>query len=344
MLTRITSGTTLTLIIFLAGSALAQGGGSLDISAFADLIFPVSASTETGTEVRVNQAEVDLEGAIAEDVTAAMALAYDPEAETFALAVLAVEMPLLTAGAWSAALTAGQFDIPFGIDYKVYASVDRRLVHGPLFVDYTHEGWNDLGVNFNLAARGFGADVFVINGSNCGRGVVSPLKFVERLDIKRALGSRVHYGVTDGVELGLSGALFHDQENVLAMTLMGADFQAAFGALSFKGEYVTQTVDRTTPAEATNKGFYLQGMYEFGKFFGVARYDGWSPDLEGSLSPERVSLGIGYVVREGLEVRLEHDAGLRDLEDETWLQMVMNFGSVGRYSGPNLQYKADNLQ
>jgi hypothetical protein len=315
--------------LLLAGSAPAQEGGGLDISAFADIIFPVSPDSLSGSQVRVNQAEIDLEGVIAEDVTAAMALAYDPDAETFALAVLAVEVPLHETESWSAALTAGQFDVPFGIDYQVYASVDRRLVHGPLFVDFTHEGWNDMGANLNLAAGGFGADVFFINGSAAGRGVVNPAKIWDRQDIKRAEGARVHYGVLEGVEVGLSGAWFHDLADVTTMTLMGADFQAALGAFSCKGEFISNKVDRDTPFEATHEGFYLQGMYEYGQFFGVARYDKWNPGIEGAEAPERLSLGAGYVVREGLELRLEHDAGLKELDDVTWLQMVMNFGSIG---------------
>jgi hypothetical protein len=321
--------TSLLLGHLLVHPALAQEEGQLAISAFADLLLPASSSTESGTEFRVNQAEVDLEGVMAPEIVAAMALAYDPDAETFALAVLALEMPLFSRANFTGKMTVGQFDVPFGIDYQVYASVDRRLVNGPLFLDCSHEGWNDLGARVKLQRGQFGADVFVINGNQCGRGVVDPIKFVERLDIKRAEGMRGFFTATETLELGVSGALFHDEAGNHPMTLVGADFQMAWGAFSAKGELVAQNLDRDTPGEVTNTGYYVQGMYEFGRYYGIARYGRWNPELAEAETPERLSLGAGYVVREGLEFRLQHDAGLHDLEDTTWVQMVMNFGSLG---------------
>jgi hypothetical protein len=309
--------------------AVGQQPPELAISAFADLIFPASAGEEAGTRFRVNQAEVDLEANIAPDIGAAMALAYDPQAETFALAVLAVELPLHDGESFTAGATVGQFDVPFGIDYQVYASVDRRLVHGPMILDCTHGGWNDLGVALHLATGGVGADLFVINGDACGRGVVNPTKLVDRSDIKRGTGGRLFYQAGPHLELGCSGAMFHDQEDEVPMTLLGGDIQARWARFSLKGEVISHKVDRGNPAELNNVGFYVQGMHEWDCWYLVARYEQWNPEMDELPAPERLSLGAGYIVREGLELRLEHDAGLQDLEDETWLQMVMNFGSVG---------------
>ncbi|MCB1183958.1 hypothetical protein KDM41_11030 [bacterium] len=209
----------------------------------------------------------------------------------------------------------------------MYASLDRRLVSAPLIVENTHEGWNDLGANITLAWGRFGADVFAINGSNCGRGQVSPDKFIARLDIRRALGSRLHVAPRDGLELGVSSAYFRDEADDLAMIMWGGDLQASAGRFSAKGEYLVQRTDRGTAAEADNRGWYLQGLAEFGRVFGVARYGVWDPELTPE-RPERLSLGLGYVVRPGLEFRVEHDLGLTDLDDVTSLQMVMDFGGV----------------
>lgn len=320
---------TLVVLTLLALPAAGQDGSTLAIAAFADLIFPAAASDESGTGFRVNQAEIDLTGQIAPDLNAAMALAYDPAAETFALAVLTVQLPLVATDRFSAQALVGQFDVPFGIDYQVYASVDRRLVNGPMILDCTHEGWNDLGVNLNLALGATGLDLFLINGDRCGRGVVNPTKEVDRSAIKRGSGGRLHRTVSAGLELGISGAMFHDQEDAIPMTLLGADFQAAWGNFSFKGEVVSHNVDRGTPAELTNHGYYLQGIHQWEKWYAVARFEQWQPELDVLASPQRLCLGAGLVVRPGLEVRLEHDAGLQDLQDVTWLQLVMDFGAVG---------------
>ena len=320
-------------LVLAAVPVVAQPPAGLDISAFADLVFPVSPGDSVSTDFQVNQAEIDLDGTIAPGASAAMAVAYDPEAESFSLAVLSMEMILAEAGDFGAGLTVGKFDVPFGIDYKVYASVDRRFITSPVFLDFSHRGWNDLGLDLEFSAGWFGGDIFLINGDGCGRGDDHPGGPPVRPDIKRSWGSRLHFSPWLPLEIGFSGAIFHDQDDVLTMALLGADFQARAGGFLFKGEYLRQNVDRHTQAETDNEGFYVQGMYEFGQVFLLVRYDQWTPESATRLSPERVSLGGGYILHPGLEFRLEHDVGLRDLGNSTLLQMVMSFGGDGGPAG-----------
>lgn len=302
--------------------------GELAISAFADLQQPAAADGVTGGAFRVNQAEIDLEGCIRPQATAAMALAYDPESRGFTLAVLTATYDLTApdADGLEAALTAGQFDVPFGLDWRVYASIDRRLVTPPLLIDGTHEGWNDQGANLHLAAGPGRADLFVVNGTSCGRGVQTCK--VDRGEIRHAFGGRVG-AVWGPLELGTSGAVFHDEDGHVAMSLYGADLQAVWGPLALRGELVGQHVDQDSPVAALTRGWYVQGIWDLGRAFAFVRQDGVDPHAAGAPQPLRWSLGGGWKVQEGLELRLEQDLGQRDFADTTWLQLAMSFGAVG---------------
>ncbi len=281
--------TILTLITLLAAAPAAaqepadEAGGGLAISAFADVQMPVESRDEDDGRFAINQAEIDLEGAIHPKTTAAMAVAWDPETETFALAVLAAEYALVEGDEFSAAVMAGQFDVRFGVDWRVYASIDRRLVTPPLTTDGTHEGWNDQGANLNLAMGPLMADLFVLNGSGCGRGVQTAK----------------------------------------------IDLQATFGPLGLRGEFIVQDVDQNTAFRTEAHGWYLQGIWDFGPGFGFARWDGLDPDADGADKPERWSLGGGWLLGDGLELRLEHEVGVSALPNRTVLQLAFSFGEIG---------------
>ncbi|HPF69759.1 MAG TPA: hypothetical protein PLQ13_03735 [Candidatus Krumholzibacteria bacterium] len=318
--------TTMLALLLLAVPAAAQDGDGPDlaISAFADLLAPLHKD-EAGEQFRVNQAEVDLEGVIAPRATAAMAVAYDPEAATFALAVLSAEYALADGDDFGAALMAGQFDVRFGVDWRVYASIDRRLVTAPLTTRGTHEGWNDQGVNLHLRKGAFAADAYLLNGSGAGRGNTGN---PDPRPIEQAYGGRL--GALLGVfEAGVSAAAFRDEADEHVMDLTGADLQATFGPLALTAEYLRQVTDCGTPYSTVNKGAYAQGIVDLDRVYGFARWDAIDCGSSGSDCTRRISLGGGYVVETGLEIRLEHEIGLRAMPNRTWLQMAVSFGSIG---------------
>lgn len=314
------------ILILLALALPASAQTAMEISAFGDLMMPLGGDEDTGHEFQVNQAEVDLVAEIGERSTADMAVAYDPASGLWGLAVLAANYTLTEGDRLDASLRAGQFDVPFGIDWRTYASVDRKVVTAPLLLDATHEGWNDLGMNAHLEKGRFTLDGFLLNGTSCGRGLgTCP---VNRPEVDRAFGSRLGFFPSAGWELGFSNAYFTDPDDGLTMSLYGGDLQAALGAFFFKAEYVLQISDQNTPAEAENHGFYVQGLYDLGAPYLFVRYDTLDYDCGCAPSATRWSLGGGYELQPGLEVRLEHQAGGLGLPNVTWLQLVMEFGSI----------------
>lgn len=75
----------------------------------------------------------------------------------------------------------------------------------------------------------------------------------------------------------------------------------------------------------THTGFYVQGMYALGEFFLVGRYGQFSPDEEGAEDVTRISIGGGWIVREGVEFRLEYQSNSEEDDDVTLLQCVVGF-------------------
>ena len=311
------------LLCLVVGTA--SGQTPMEISAFGDLVLPFGSSETNGDQFQVNQAELDLTAEVGPGATADMALPYDPESGGFGLAVLAVDFAIHQQDGWDISVKAGQFDIPFGIDWRSYASVDRRMVTVPLMVDATHEGWNDLGATLHLERGPLALDAFLVNGSSCGRGQGTCK--INREEVVRSFGARLGCAPLEGLELGFSGALFHDLDGTTVMTLWGADGQWRQGPWLVKGEYLQQIADQNTVAEATNDGAYLQVLRELGRTFVFARHDFLVHESKDSPDLQRWELGAGYVVRDGLEVRLEQQLGGASLGDMTWLQMVMTFGA-----------------
>ncbi len=318
---------TLICIMLLIAFALpVQAQTVMEISAFGDLILPIGGDEDTGHEFQVHQAELDLSAAIGEKSTADMAVAYDPGSGLWGLAVLAANYTLADDESLAASLRVGKFDAPFGIDWRSYASVSRKAVTAPLLLEATHEGWNDMGINAHLEKSRLTLDAFLLNGNSCGRGVgTCP---VDRPDVNRAFGSRLGYFPQEGWEVGFSSAFFTGPADLVTMSLYGGDLQGTIGPFHLKTEYVLQVADQNSPAEAENTGFYIQGLYDLGAPYLLVRYD--TLDFECSCAPSatRWTLGGGYELQEGLELRLEHQAGEQGLPNVTWLQLVMEFGSI----------------
>jgi hypothetical protein len=123
---------------------------ALRIFGFGDLLATFRDETD-GRTFDVGQAEVDMEGELTDRLAMSLAIAYDEG--SFGIGALTVDYsawfadesrpPML--GIENVTVGGGQFDVPFGIDYHVYPSIDRKLVSSPLIVENTHDSWNDYG-------------------------------------------------------------------------------------------------------------------------------------------------------------------------------------------------------
>jgi len=291
----------------------------IEISGFGDVAY-----TSQEKRFETGQVEVDLGADIDERASVEAAIAL--EEEGFGLGAFAVDLHLAGPGEGSfwvaenieaAGVVVGQFDVPFGIDWQVYPSVDRKLVSGPIAVQNTHDGWNDYGIQGYLETDQVSAVAYVTNGFGYENAEGA------EMGMKMATGGRVGVRVHPQVTVGGSYAGFVNEDNALDATLTGIDVQASTGRVSAKAEYIVQKLGVAGHDEVTHTGFYGQGTYDLVTHFLVARYGRYEAD--GGSAATRLSLGGGWRVLEGCELRIERQLNSDDEDNLFLLQLVVGY-------------------
>lgn len=302
---------------------------SVGISGFGDIYTQFGQNVENENRMQIGQVEIDLETTIGGKVGVAAAIAYAPYAETFGLGQFTVDIPLLGADDEhfftltdinQSGIIAGLFDVPFGLDWKVYPSIDRKLISVPLVVEYTHKCWNDYGVQIYAKNDWFNGVLYSTNGF--GYEINNESGIPVTIDSKLSFGGRLGIKPVDIIELGISYANMFDSQNRKNMYLSGADIQFSLNNLFLKGEYIFHSVNLLL---YQSKGFYLQGMYDFNSFFLVTRYDQFSIDSFERMEHSQGSLGAGWIIINGCEMRYEYQISFQKEENTSFLQLVVGF-------------------
>ena len=319
--------------ILLSLGGVLSASAQVEWSGFFDILYSDSQEKGDGT-FDYGQFEVDLSVPLSECISAEGALAYNAEEGVFELGAGFVDFHLFGTeeghrvrggGLTHSGLIVGQFDVPFGIDYQVIPSIDRKLVTPPLVNQMTIDSWNDWGLQAYGASNRANFVLFGVNGSAGGQ----------------AIGGRIGVTPAEEIEIGGSYALDMNGDREAASTVLGVDVQASWKSLSVKGEYVMGEDEKTADKSKKHSGFYAQGTYDFEAaigypIFAVARYGLWTPDYEGvdeEGNPiqdlNRLTLGLGYRIAEGVEVRCElQKNGEEDVEEDNdlmTLQVVVGY-------------------
>jgi hypothetical protein len=330
--------------------------GNLEISGFFDAYGNARNAAADHTHWGLGQAEIDLESAVSDKIGIAVAVVYNSDDARFGLGAATADFNLYEAEAGflnSVNLSAGQFDVPFGIDYEIYASPDRRLVTAPRVVDITHLGWNDFGFSLGIDTRLGNWVGYLVNGFQSSAEVLDDLTASEpdTVDTSPANAFGTRLGITPlpalDLQLGSSWALGLNHSGDIEMWLGGADFQLAAARFEFRGEYIYHSLNRSIEP-ASNSGYYFQGLYKLhDRAFLIGRYgsfktegEEWTAQVSSSIPGRmpyqflagdgaqwvgQLSLGAGYKLADGVELRLEtvinEDAG----ENQEILQVVACF-------------------
>ena len=276
-------------------------------SGFFDILYSDLQKKGDGT-FDYGQFEVDLAVPLSEYISVEGALAYD--AGVLGLGAGFVDFHLFGTeeghrvrggGLTHSGLIVGQFDVPFGIDYQVIPSIDRKLVTPPLVNQRTIDSWNDWGIQAYGASDRANFVLFGVNGVAGGQ----------------ALGGRLGITPIEQIEVGGSYALDMNGDGDVASTVLGMDVQASWKSLAVKGEVLRAEDDKTKGESRKHSGFYAQGIYDFEEaigcpMFAVVRYGVWSPDYEEADAEgnpvqdlTRLTVGLGVRIVEGVEVRCE---------------------------------------
>lgn len=315
--------------------------GGIEWSGFFDVTGGIQSSNDDETEFGLGQAEIDLASELSDRIAVEVAVAYNAEEGVFELGAALIDIHLFGSegshvrpgfGIDHSFIVVGLFDVPFGIDYHVYPSVDRKLVTAPMVVDLTHGGWNDVGFQFGLEATHGNFVFYIVNGFEASADVLDEVETLatgtdvyEEIDTSpaNALGTRLGIAPFGWLEVGTSFATGWNAAGKSEMALVGADLQFSMFNIELKGEFIAHSVNRSI-AEENNRGYYAQATYNIlDRAFVTTRYGSFKP--EGADWIGRSSIGAGYAITDGVELRVETVLDENTEVNQTILQLVAGF-------------------
>ena len=295
-----------------------------EISGFGDVYLNIGENQSDDFEFQIGQFELDVAARIKPHIQVEAAVAYDGE-ESFEIGAFIIDFHLFGDGDWHyhrsdrvrhSGVMVGRFDVPFGIDWRVYPSIDRQLISVPQAVELTHNGWNDIGAHGYLVTENFNVAMYVVNGFEYEADQV--------LTSSSAFGGRFGVVPSEQLEIGGSLALLSVEDSDIDMLLLGAD--AGFGAGDFTGkaELIAHTIEALGGDDITNIGFYAQGKYDFGRLYGIARIGVFSYDESDDDDNYRLSFGGGLPLADDCWLRFEYQANSED-SDVGLMQVAVGF-------------------
>ena len=321
-----------------------QAGPGIDVSGHLDVRAVEGNTAVENNDFQIGQFVLNLSSEINERVTANMQIAYATKARDVVLDEAYADWGFFTwdghsstdpLGITKTGMIIGQFDVPFGLDWRNYNSVDRRLVSVPLVINEIHRGWNDLGVQFYAEATWANWSVFAVNGFGTSpalrldqtepvapRLIAADEAAADDIIPTEAYGARFGLYMNEQFEFGTSFAAGygadHDQQN----RMFGFDVTGTFDELELKGEFISRRRDFST-GRWDDLGYYVQGTYAWGRQFGVLRGDAYRPD--GGPADFCGSAGAGYLVHANAQLRVEYRLAQGSSNDTIYLQTAIAF-------------------
>jgi hypothetical protein len=300
------------------------------LSGFMDLLAEPGADGRDDRVFRIGQAELDIDARVAEGVGLCLAPAWDPAGERLVLGTAIINLRLNGAGLENfcrerhlgrAGVVAGRFDVPFGIDWLLYPSIDRPLVTMPLPVAASHGGWNAEGVMLYGATGIVNGVLHATDGFDSARALAAGGEDV--WTGREAVGGRAGVVPRRGWSLGVSAAAIDAVEDDHFQTLLGLDLIAEHGPWLVRGEYLRRRAEGF--GDHVDHGWYAACQWRFGGAYGIARWDEWRP--EDQPREKRLSLGAGVPLHDGVILRGEYEWWPAEgRADRLTLQIAAAFG------------------
>lgn len=323
----------LCILIVLPLAAYAENR-PFEMSGFFDVLNRYGSLSSGEKSIQFNQAELDISHQITDQLLGFVAVCYDNDAEAFCIGAAYADFQMVASANNSAGIIAGQFDVPFGIDYLTCTSIMRKTVSTPLVVSMTHGGWNDVGMQF-YAGNSYGnITAYAVNGFadqatettlvwNLATSTLD--ETIEDVDLtpRHAYGGRIGLKplAPFNAEFGSSLAVGLNDQHRTETYLYGFDGTVTVGNGTLKGEYIYHSRNRSRQVE-NNYGYYLQGEYQFGRMFVVSRFDAVTHQRLGQF--RRETLGAGFILHEGTEFRFEYQNPDKGLPRVAIAQLVVS--------------------
>lgn len=284
----------------------------------------------------INQFELDISYAHRTHFSVGTAIAYNNETENMELAMAFVHYsfdggpgkhPRREETYDHSAFLIGKFDMPFGLDYMSFASVDRPTVTQPLVIEKTIGGWNDVGIDFHMFMGKLKFDVWAVNGFDEGIG----------------LGGNIRYSLFPFLELGASHSSDVVEFKERMDWLNGVDLILNTEIFQLKSEFlwmqgVYEGERDTLLTNDKHHGVYFQLLTKFEKWtslpmFLTLRYGTWDSEFDRNEDgiddcQDRYTVSLGYKLNENIIVRTEivsNKIDKENRENQGFLQLVIGF-------------------
>ena len=259
---------------------------ALQMSGFLDAVYTSHSEKGAQNTAAFNQIELDLAHEVNDRTAIGLSICYK---DVFILGAATIAYRLyqkdettplqaFSLANWN--MTAGQFDIPFGLDYQVYTSISRKTITMPTVVSKTHGGWNDLGI---LNSMGFGlgtVDAFAVKGFS-SQYWTSNEPFDEsasdddprwaECESNVSGGVRASFTMIPGIEYGASVARGWLSGGGRAMSMAGVHAQTTWQPFKLKGEAIICNKAESLHKEVT-RGLYAEVFKPLGRFFAIGRF------------------------------------------------------------------------
>jgi hypothetical protein len=304
----------------------------MTVSGFMEVAGAYNNSGQDHSDFSVREAELDMASQPTKKVSLATCLVLNTASQQAQLYSATVGINLYKAeGGFlsTVGVTAGKFDVRYGINYLRNAANTRKLSTTPLAVVLTHGAWVDMGVQFDMAGRYGNFAAYVVNGFTPSADVTQRIEQLatdlgKEIDVtpSSAVGTRLGIVLFPNFELGGSCAVGFNKSNQDEMLMTGADLSFTWSKFDVRSEYIFHSIDRSVLKE-NNSGFYVQPTCTIGRVFLTARYDLFKAETQNQLT--RTSIGCGYTVTEGVELRLETVLAKSNFENGTIMQVVAGF-------------------
>ena len=308
----------------------------LEVSGFMDGVYDASLDRQNESNAALNQVELDVVREMGSRAQISLSLCYDEAivvgAATIAFAPYVRESaegePAPAISNWT--FTAGQFDIPFGLDYVYYCSPDRSSITQPDACAATHDSWNDVGLMSSFGTRWGSLDVYAVKGFetrvwNSDEDNSAAADDDERWYYSQPQvsgGTRLNLTPIPDVECGVSWARGWLTNRTAESTLSGAHAQAGYKNFLVKAEGI-RLLKAESVKPTTVEGWYVEGLQSMGRFFALGRYD-YVNDEESGVA-RYYSVGGGVKLIENLECRMEYRADEHSADRHLQTQVVAKF-------------------
>lgn len=299
------------IIILLICFYPAHFHGQILFYGFFDLNKNHDISKSKFSKLDLGQFELGLENEFSKNLSAAGSIAYNTEARHFEPGTVILNYCLFKFNDkpdgctnTNLILSAGLFDIPFGLDYKYIASPDRNLISTPLAVQRTINNINDTGILLCYTGGLVYSNIYVTGDFND----------------EYTFGGRLGLKLYNELEIGGSALFKTNRSNDNTGSLLGLDLKISLGRFQLQSEYINSKSILNGEliefnSEAQQDGLLLElaisiEEIEFLPLICVMRYCSISGKIpmETNYSPksERLIFGLSSQVHNNLILKLEY--------------------------------------